>query len=210
MTKTVYVGMSADLIHRGHLNVIKTAASYGRVVVGLLTDEAIASYKRLPHLEYEHRKEIIENVKGVDDVISQKTLDYSENLLAIKPDYVVHGDDWKAGVQSEVRQKVIDLLNIWGGELIEPKYTEGVSSTQLNKAIKSIGTTPDRRLRMLKRLIDVKNMVRAIEVHSGLSALIAENISENRDNIRQEFDALWLSSLTTTASMGKPDIETPA
>lgn len=200
--------MSADLIHRGHLNVIKTAARYGRVIVGLLTDEAIASYKRLPYLEYKHRKEIIENIKGVDEVIPQKTLDYSKNLSKLKPNYVVHGDDWKTGVQAETRQKVIDLLDTWGGELIETAYIEGVSSTQLNQSIKEIGTTPGVRLRLLKRLLNAKNMVRVIEVHNGLSSLIAEHVSAHNGTIKQEFDAMWLSSLTTTASMGKPDIET--
>ena len=209
MQKTVYLGMSADLVHRGHLNVIKTASQYGRVVVGLLTDKAIASYKRLPYLDYEHRREIIENIKGVDEVIPQHTLDYSENLLLVRPDYVVHGDDWKEGVQAVTRQKVIDLLAQWGGELIETPYVADISSTQLNTAISKIGTTPGIRLGKLRRLLQAKPIVRAIEAHNGLSGLIAENMEvKDAKGVKQQFDAVWISSLTTTASMGKPDIET--
>ena len=117
--KKVYVGMAADLIHHGHLNIIMEAKKLGYVIVGLLTDEAIASYKRIPFLSYDQRKLIVENIKGVDEVISQKTLDYVPNLKKIKPDYVVHGDDWKIGVQKEVRRKVIDTIKVWGGKLVE-------------------------------------------------------------------------------------------
>jgi len=113
--KTVYIAMSADLIHPGHLNIVKIAAEYGSVVVGVLTDQAIASYKRLPYMTFEQRKNIVENLKGVDRVIPQKTLDYVPNLRMLKPDYVVHGDDWKEGVQRETRQRVIDCLAEWGG-----------------------------------------------------------------------------------------------
>lgn len=112
--KTVYVGMSADLIHPGHLNIINEAKKLGRVIVGILTDEAIASYKRLPFLDFEQRKTIISNIKGVDEIVPQETLDYVPNLRKLKPDYVVHGDDWREGVQKQTRQRVIDALNGWG------------------------------------------------------------------------------------------------
>jgi len=128
----VYVAMSADLIHPGHLNIIKKAKEYGDVTLGLLTDKAIASYKRLPFLSYEQRKIIVESIKGVKEVIPQETLDYVPNLLKLKPDYVVHGDDWKTGRQKETREKVLEALKKWGGTLIEPEYTEGISSTLLN------------------------------------------------------------------------------
>lgn len=134
--KTVYVGMSADLVHPGHLNVLKKAQELGEVTVGLLTDEAIASYKRVPFMEFEQRQQVIENIKGVSKVIPQTTLDYVPNLEAMKPDYVVHGDDWKNGVQRQTRQRVIDTLAQWGGELVEVPYTKGISSTQLNKALR--------------------------------------------------------------------------
>src|SRR6186713_3000151 len=137
--KKVYVGMSADLIHPGHLNIINEAKKLGEVTIGLLTDKAIASYKRLPYLNFDQRKIIVENIKGVDKVIAQETLDYVPNLRLLKPDYVVHGDDWKTGVQSQTRQRVIDTLKEWNGELVEIEYTKGISSTQLNKSLKEIG-----------------------------------------------------------------------
>ena len=154
MRKQVYVGMSADLIHPGHLSIIETARNLGDVTVGLLTDEAIASYKRLPLMNYDQRKIVIENIKGVATVIPQHTLDYLPNLLKLKPDYVVHGDDWRTGVQREVRQRVVEALSQWGGELVEPSYTYGNSSTQLNEAVKEVGTTPNVRLGMLRRLLN--------------------------------------------------------
>src|SRR5689334_18077141 len=123
MEKTVYIGMSADLVHPGHLNIIKKGRELGRVIIGLLTDEAIASYKRAPYLNFEQRKIIIENITGVSEVVAQETLDYTANLRRIKPGYVVHGDDWKTGVQQATRQKVIDVLKEWGGKLVEVEYT---------------------------------------------------------------------------------------
>ena len=142
--------MSADLIHQGHLNIIKEGQKLGKVTIGLLTDEAIASYKRLPLISFKDRKTIVENIKGVDKVIEQKTLDYVPNLLDLKPDYVVHGDDWKRGVQKEVRKRVVDTLAQWGGKLVEPKYTKGISSTDLISAVKSRGITPGKRMKTLK------------------------------------------------------------
>lgn len=206
-TKTVYVGMSADLIHPGHMNILKKAASLGDVIVGLLTDEAIASYKRVPLMSFNQRKEVIENIKGVVKVIPQKTLDYESNLLKLKPDFVVHGDDWKKGIQKETRQNVIDTLSSWNGELVEMPYTEGISSSQLNEASKEIGTTPEIRLKSLKRLLNAKPYLRFLDIHNGLSALIIENVFFEKEGKRQEFDGMWASSLTDSTSKGKPDIE---
>lgn len=201
--KTVYVGMAADYLHAGHVNIINEAAKYGEIIVGLLTDEAIASYKRVPVSTYEQRKKVVESLKGVSKVVPQYTLDYVENLRTLKPDYVVHGDDWKTSPQSYTRQRVIEALKEWGGELIEPAYTRGISSTLLIEDQNRVGVTPEHRRKMLKRLIELKPIVRVIEAHSGLSALVAENAKvEGR-----EFDALWESSLTDSASKGKPDIE---
>ena len=205
--KIVYVGMSADLIHPGHLNLIEEASKYGRVVVGLLTDQAIASYKRLPCLTFDDRKRIVENLKVVDNVIAQETLDYVPNLREIKPDYVVHGNDWCTGPQRETRARVIEVLDEWGGELIEPEYTEGYSSTALNKAVREIGTTPAIRMQKLRRLLQAKLMVRAMEAHNGLSGLIVENASIEKGGVKHEFDAMWLSSLTDSTAKGRPDIE---
>lgn len=207
MKKQVYVGMSADLIHPGHLNVIREARKYGEVTIGLLTDKAIASYKRLPFMTYEQRKIVIENIKGVKQVVPQETLDYVPNLKRLKPDYVVHGDDWREGVQKETRQRVIDTLKEWGGKLIEVPYTKGISSTQLNNALKEVGTTPEVRMKRLRRLLDVKPIVRALEAHNGLTGLIVENTTVTVGNTLKEFDAIWLSSLTDSTAKGKPDIE---
>ncbi len=205
--KTVYVGMSADLVHPGHLNVLKKAADLGEVTVGLLTDAAIASYKRLPYMAFEQRKQVVENIKGVHRVVAQETLDYVPNLRTYQPDYVVHGDDWREGVQREVRQRVIDTLAEWGGELVEVGYTEGISSTQLNKALKEIGTTPDMRRNKLRRLLQAKPMVRLMEAHNGLTGLIVENAGIDTEEGRREFDGMWASSLTESTAKGKPDIE---
>ncbi len=205
--KKVYVGMSADLIHPGHLNIIEEAAKYGRVVIGLLTDEAIASYKRLPCLTFDDRKKIVENLKSVDRVVAQETLDYVANLREIKPDYVVHGDDWRTGPQRETRARVIKTLAEWGGELIEPEYTKGFSSTALNKAAREIGTTPAVRMQKLRRLLQVKGLVRVMESHNGLSGLIVENAFVEKAGVRCEFDAMWLSSLTDSTAKGRPDTE---
>jgi phosphoenolpyruvate phosphomutase len=205
--KTVYVGMSADIIHPGHLNIINEARKLGKVIVGVLTDEAIASYKRLPYLNYEQRFIIVSNLKGVDEVIPQFTLDYTPNLKKIRPDYVVHGDDWKDGLQKEVRQKVIDILAAWGGQVIDVPYTKGISSTILNERLKEIGTTPDMRLKRLKRLMAAKPVIRICESHSGLTGLIIEHTFETVNNIKKEFDGMWASSLTDSTSKGKPDIE---
>lgn len=199
--------MSADLIHPGHLNIIKEAQKLGEVIVGLLTDKAIASYKRLPYLDYEQRRIIVENIKGVNQVIPQETLDYIPNLTQIKPDFVVHGDDWKTGVQKEVRARVIDVLKEWGGELVEIGYTQGISSTKLNQHLKEIGTTPAIRMKRFKRLLQSKPIVRLMEAHNGLTGLIVENTQINIDGATKEFDGMWLSSLTDSTAKGKPDIE---
>lgn len=202
--KKIYVGMSADLVHPGHMNILKTASELGEVTVGLLTDKAIASYKRLPYMTYDQRKAVIENIKGVVSVIPQETLDYRPNLELLRPDIVVHGDDWKEGVQVKTRRQVIDTLAQWGGELIEPSYTAGISSSQLINTLKEIGTTPDIRRSRLRRLIDAKPIVRIMEAHNALSGLIIENI---KSDTGVEYDGMWSSSLTDSTSKGKPDIE---
>jgi len=207
LTKKVYVGMSADLIHPGHLNIIRKAVELGEVIIGLLTDKAIASYKRLPYMTYDQRLQVVESIKGVSRVVAQDTLDYVPNLEKLKPDYVVHGDDWREGVQRQTRQRVIEALSRWGGELVEVPYTKGISSTQLHNALKEIGTTPDIRLKSLSRLLDSKPIVRLLEVHNGLTGLIIENLFQEVDGDRREFDGMWASSLTDATARGKPDIE---
>ena len=137
--KSVYVGLSADILHEGHINILKIANSYGDVTVGLLTDEAIASYKKsIPYLDFNKRKVVLENIKYVKKVIPQKTLDYVKNLNLIKPNYVVHGNDWKEGVQKNTRDRVIKTLKKWSGKLIEPVYTKNISSTLIKSKILDI------------------------------------------------------------------------
>ncbi len=200
--------MSADLIHPGHLNVINTGKKLGRVVIGLLTDKAIAGYKRVPYLSYDQRKIIVESIAGVSEVVAQETLDYTINLKATRPDYVVHGDDWRTGIQQATRQKVIDTLKEWGGELVEVPYTGGISSTAIQQALKEAGTTAEHRLKRLKRILAVKPCMRVLEAHNGLSGLLVENTSiKGEDGRHHEFDAMWISSLTDSMAKGKPDIE---
>ena len=158
-------------------------------------------------MTYEQRKKVVENIKGVSKVVAQETLDYRDNLNALKPDIVVHGDDWKEGVQLKTRQQVIDTLAKWDGELVEFSYTQGISSTQLNNALAEIGTTVDVRMAMLRRLINSKPIVRILEAHNALSALIAENTQEERNGKMVSFDGVWSSSLTDATAKGKPDIE---
>lgn len=207
MSKTVYVGMSADLVHPGHLNVLERAAGLGSVIVGLLTDAAIASYKRVPYMTYEQRLAVVESLRYVQSVVPQTTLDYVPNLRRLRPDYVVHGDDWRSGPQQRTRQRVIEALAEWGGELVEVPYTEGISSTQLHGAMREVGTTPTVRLRALRRLLDAKPLVRLLEVHSGLTGLIVEHLVHADERGRREFDGMWASSLTDSTVKGKPDIE---
>lgn len=203
----VYVGMSADLIHPGHINILNEASKLGAVTVGVLTDKAIASYKRLPYMSYDQRSEIVLNLKQVSNVVPQKTLDYSDNLRELKPKYVLHGDDWKEGIQSETRKKVIEVLKEWNGELIEVPYTQGISSTQLNNALRDIGTTPQVRLGSLRRLLDAKPICRFLDIHNALSGLIIEHTKVEIDGEVKEFDGMWGSSLTDSTAKGKPDIE---
>lgn len=207
MTKRVYMAMCADLIHHGHFNIIKQARSLGEVTVGLLSDAAIASFHRLPFLTYDQRRIIVENIKGVSHVVEQTSLEYTDNLRALKPDFVVHGDDWKEGPQKEIRARVIEVLKEWNGELVEFPYTKGVSSSTLNEQLKALGTTPDNRMRRLRRLLEVKPLVRLIEAHNGLTAHIIEDLLVETSNAYVDFDGIWLSSLTDSAAKGKPDIE---
>ena len=207
MSKLVYVAMSADIIHPGHLNIIREAAKLGDVTVGVLTDAAIASYKRLPYMNYEQRAAVVAALKGVTRVIPQEQLDYIPNLLKLKPDFVVHGTDWREGVQAKTRQGVIDTLAQWGGKLVEPEYTPGISSTQLNKAIREVGTTPDIRRERLRRLLNAKPITRILEAHSGLTGLIVENTSVKKNNRKYEFDGMWLGSFADSVIKGKPDTE---
>jgi phosphoenolpyruvate phosphomutase len=203
--KVVYVGLSADILHKGHINILKIARNYGEVIVGLLTDEAIASYKNIPYLNYEKRKIVLDNIKYVKKVIPQKTLDYVENLNIIKPNYVVHGDDWKNGVQKKTRERVIKTLKKWSGKLIEPKYTKNISSTSIKKEMNAIIFSPENRVSILKRLIKTKNIVRILESHNSLTGLIIDKIYSTKNKKKIQFDGMWSSTLTDSATKGLPD-----
>lgn len=199
--------MSADLVHPGHLNIIAKARELGDVTVGLLTDAAIASYKRLPYMTYEQRRTIVENIRGVSRVVPQETLDYEPNLRSYRPAFVVHGDDWRTGVQARTRERVIEVLAEWGGRLVEVSYTEGISSTALNRALREIGITPAIRQQRFRRLLEVRPLVRLLEAHNGLTGLVVERTCVDSESGPKEFDGMWLSSLTDSTAKGKPDIE---
>lgn len=205
--KKVYLAMGTDIIHHGHINVIEKARELGEVTVGVLTDEVIASYKKYPLLSYEARKRIVENIKGVEHVVKREELDYTPYLRELKPDYVVHGDDWRTGPQRKVRERVIEILKEWGGELVEVEYTRDVSLDQLDDKIQRLGTTPGERRKKLRKLIELKPLVRIIEAHNGLTGLIAENVKVTKDDRVESFDGMWISSLCDSTVKGKPDIE---
>ena len=202
--KTVYVPLAVDFIHSGHLNIIKIAKKYGKVIIGLLTDEAISKYKRLPILSYKERLKIVSNLKHVNDVVPQSNWDYTDTINKLKPDFFVHGDDWKKGVQKNTRSNVIKALKKYSGKLIEPKYTKDISSSFIKRKVYE-NLTPDLRISILKRLIESKKFVRVIEAHNPLSALIGEKANYIKGNSIKEFDAMWSSSLADSTIRGKPD-----
>jgi len=205
--KTVYLGITGDIIHPGIINILTEATKYGEVVIGLLTDSAIAAHKRLPYLTYEQRKQVVENLKGVARVVPQEDWSYIPNLKKLKPDYIIHGDDWKTGSLSKIRDEVYALMKAQGGEVIEVPYTRGINSTSLSETMKALGTTPEVRMKTLRRLIQAKPIVRIMEAHSGLSGLIIENIEVKKEDGLHTYDGMWSSSLTDSTCKGKPDIE---
>lgn len=207
MAKTVYLGITGDIIHPGIINIIKEGAKLGDLTVGLLTDSAIVSHKRLPYLTYEQRKQVVENIKGVARVVPQEEWSYVPNLKKLKPDYIIHGDDWKTNYLSKIRDEVFEAVKEWGGQVVEIPYTQGINSSALADNASSIGTTPDVRRAALRRLIAAKPIVRIMEAHSGLSGLIIENAEVTKEDGVHRFDGMWSSSLTDSTSKGKPDIE---
>ena len=208
MNKQVYISISADFIHHGITNILKEAAKYGEVTVGLLTDKAIASYKRLPFMTYNERLKVIESLKYVSNVVEQNSLDSTENIKKLKPDYVVHGDDWREGFQKPYREKVLKCLESLGkeGKLVEIPYTKGISGSLIHNSVQSFGTTPERRLVTLRRLLNSKPLLKICEVHSGLTGSIVEHTRVVTD-MPYEFDGMWASSLTDSTSRAMPDIE---
>lgn len=203
----VYITLKGDVIHPGIINVVSEGAKHGKVMIGLMTDAAIANHEHLPSLTYEQRKIIVENLRGVSEVVMQDDWSCVENLRRYKPHYLVHGDDWKEGPMSSVRADVFEVMREWGGEVIEIPYTKGVTSSAIADERRMIGTTPDVRLKTLRRLLSSKDVVRIMEAHSGISALIIENLEVETDEGLRFYDGMWSSSLTDSVSKGKPDIE---
>ena len=205
--KIVYLGMIGDIMHPGLINIINEGAKYGDVMIGLFTDKAIATHKRLPYLTYEQRKNVLENIKGVSSIVPQDDWSYVPNLEKYKPDYIIHGDDWLYGPDKYIRDEVFKVMEKLGGKVIEIPYTKGITSSGLAKEMESLGTTPEARMKSLRRLISAKPIVRILESHCGLTGLIAEHISVETGVVTKEFDGMWSSSLTDSTSKGKPDIE---
>lgn len=207
MAKKVYLGMIADIMHPGLINIINEGAKYGDVIIGLFTDKAIATHKRLPYLTYEQRETVVRSIRGVADVVPQDDWSYVPNLVKYKPDYIIHGDDWLEGPDKYIRDEVFKVMESLGGKVIEIPYTKGITSSGLAEDLESLGTTPQARLKSLRRLITAKPIVRIMESHCGLTGLIIEHTKVEVGNEVREFDGMWASSLTDSTSKGKPDIE---
>lgn len=205
--KKVYLGMIADIMHPGLINIINEGAKYGDVIIGLFTDKAIATHKRLPYLTYEQRETVVRSIHGVSDVVPQDDWSYVPNLVKYKPDYIIHGDDWLEGPDKYIRDEVFKVMEALGGKVIEIPYTKGITSSGLAEELESLGTTPQARLKSLRRLITAKPIVRIMESHCGLTGLIIEHTKVEVGNEIREFDGMWASSLTDSTSKGKPDIE---
>ena len=205
--KIVYIPMRADIIHPALINIIEKGADIGNVVIGLLTDEAICEYTRPPQLDYGEREKVIKSINNVYKVVAQNSVDCSENIGQMKPDYVIHGDDWKEGFQSQIRKKVLNILSNWNGKLIEVSYDKKNSLAKINRMSSQLGTTPEKRRVTLRKLLVSKEIVRVIEVHNGLTGSLSETVNYTKDGMIKEFDCMWASSLTDATSRAKPDIE---
>lgn len=205
--RTVYICFSTEIIHSGHMDIIKKARRLGRLIIGVLSDEAVSSFKRFPLIPFEERKALFENLAGVERVVTQETLSYAKILREIKPDYVVHGNDWVDGFQKPIRQEVIDVLSEYGGELVEYPYSSNPKYKELDKLHRSELAIPDIRRGRLRKLLNMKGLVTAIEAHSGITGLIAEKTTVLQDGRTYQFDAMWISSLCDSTAKGKPDIE---
>lgn len=204
--KRVYACFSTDIIHSGHLNILKRAAEMGELTVGVLTDEVIASYKRYPLIPLQERIEMFSSIRNVSRVVVQDSLEYDKILDELQPDIVVHGDNWRTGYQAEIRERIIEQLKRWGGELVEFPYTQTPTEDTLTRLDKVLAMPENRRSR-LKKLLGYKPCLSVIEAHSGLSGLIAEKTRVETPKGTKEFDAMWVSSLCDSTVKGKPDIE---
>ena len=206
-SRTVYMCFSTDIIHGGHIAIIKKAQKLGRLIIGVLSDEAVASYKRLPLVPAAERKRLFENIAGVYKVVDQNTLSYKDNLEEIKPSIVVHGDDWCTGFQKPIRDEVVSILASYGGKLVEFPYSSDDKYKDIEARTRSDLAMPDIRRGRLKRVLEMKGLITAMEAHDGLTGLIVENTVVHQDGGAHQFDAMWVSSLCDSTAKGKPDIE---
>ena len=205
--RTVYLCFSTDLLHSGHIALLRRARRLGRLIVGVLSDEAVAGYKRFPLVPFAERAALMRSLALVDQVVEQRTLSYRENLERYRPDYVVHGDDWVTGVQAPIRREVQEILESYGGKLVEFPYAREEAYADLEKRARLELATPDLRRGRLKKLLAMKGTVSAMEAHSGLTGLIVEHAKVAENGGVRQFDAMWISSLCDSTSRGKPDIE---
>ena len=205
--RTVYMCFSTDIIHGGHIEIIKKAQRLGRLIIGVLSDEAITSYKRLPLVPASERKVMFENITGVYRVVNQETLSYRSNLEKYKPAIVVHGDDWCTGVQKPIRDEVVSILASYGGKLVEYPYSADDKYRDIEARTRSDLAMPDIRRGRLKKVLAIKGLVTAMEAHDGLTGLIVENTIVHQNGGAHQFDAMWISSLCDSTAKGKPDIE---
>lgn len=205
--RTVYMCFSTEYIHSGHMAIINKARRLGRLIVGVLSDEAVSSFKRFPLIPFEERKALLENIAGVERVVTQDTLSYAKILRELKPDYVVHGNDWCEGFQKPIRQEVVDVLAEYGGKLVEYPYSNSPKYKELDAAHRAEAAMPDIRRGRLRKLINMKGLITAMEAHSGITGLIVEKTTVLQDGKTYQFDAMWVSSLCDSTAKGKPDIE---
>jgi len=205
--RTVYMCFASDIIHGGHISIIRKAARLGKLTIGVLSDEAVTSYKRLPLVPASERRIMFENISGVHRVVEQKTLSYKENLEKLHPDFVVHGDDWVSGFQKPIRDEVTSILASYGGKLVEYPYSSDPKYKQIDARTRADLAMPDIRRGRLRRVLDAKGLVTVMEAHDGLTGLVVENSVVYQDGGAHQFDAMWLSSLCDSTAKGKPDIE---
>lgn len=205
--RTVYMCFSTDMIHSGHIAIIRKAARLGKLIIGVLSDEAIASYKRFPLMPFEERKSLFENISGVDRVVEQSKLSYADALNELKPNYVVHGDDWCSGFQKPIRDEVVSILASYGGKLVEFPYSADDKYKDLESRTRTELSMPDIRRGRLRKMLAAKGLVTAMEAHDGLTGLVVENTVVYQDGGARQYDAMWVSSLCDSTAKGKPDIE---
>ena len=205
--KTVYTCFCTDVIHDGHLNIINEAKKYGKVVVGALSDKALIRYNKFPTISLEERVRLYRSIEGVDSVVVQNDMLYEDVIPQLKPDYVVHGDNWSLGPESAIRNRVKELLAEYGGKLIEVAYTYNENVKKIDQRLKEKLAMPEYRRKRLRDLIQMCPIVKTIEAHSGLTGLIAEKTVVENNGKLDQFDAMWVSSLCDSTDRGKPDIE---